>query len=348
VSGLLELKWHFHYAYIQDVNFTSRVSTYFSPSTPLAVILSNLFAFTAVAGAAGCVLFEHRSGVGDWLFWLFSIGAAVFLGAFGYTQPLWSELPPLVTPLAVAAEQTARWQNSERRAFQLYFLLVCIAIVVVTPIVKRATAVVNASPVAGIAKMRYSWVDPGSIPPALSGLRTADPELELVQANFPQIAQEKDYAKAHEYTLLEPSLRLFNGEYLARIGEGYKALEHLGNGRSVIVFDNVNPFSFLLKLRPQKDDLLFYAPDRTFNRDAYVPPERLFHGDPLLMIPKTAMDPWVRDILVEIYRPYLDTHYRLAASTACWLILEADTEGRKHQVAEIQDLPLSRTEPCPP
>jgi hypothetical protein len=109
--------------------------------------------------------------------------------------------------------------------------------------------------------------------------------------------------------------------YNQTLADGKAALEALGpDVGHVAVLDFVNPFSAGLNLAPPRGDSPWYHWGRTLNPEHHPDAEVIFADVELILDPKVPIEPWTTGGMREIYRGYIDTHYRLETETADWRI----------------------------
>lgn len=116
-------------------------------------------------------------------------------------------------------------------------------------------------------------------------------------------------------------------DYMRTIIEGAALLRttDIAN-RSVLVFDEVNPFTYALDMRPIEHGYpQFWLGNGITAKPALLPRSRDFFADAdLVMVPKLPYDPNQLMIMERIYGPYLAKHYAVLKQSAHWTLWARD------------------------
>jgi hypothetical protein len=109
--------------------------------------------------------------------------------------------------------------------------------------------------------------------------------------------------------------------YLASLLDGVELLKTVEtSGKSVIVFDFVTPFSFILDLQPPTGDQTCIDYGRTMSEASYAPADEMLGSVDLVMEPRSPVDPETTDFLMRTYGSYLDRHFTRVGESKHWLL----------------------------
>jgi hypothetical protein len=108
------------------------------------------------------------------------------------------------------------------------------------------------------------------------------------------------------------------------INEGLALLRDNGcDKRRVFNLDQVNPFPFLLGTPYPVGQPCWLHAQATFNLWNHFPPETLFQGADVIMIPqKQVINPATQTLLLQLYAHYLNAHYSFVAKNDYWVLLQ--------------------------
>lgn len=125
--------------------------------------------------------------------------------------------------------------------------------------------------------------------------------------------------------VIPPKSRFFaddaHGTYLDSLLDGVKLLQNAGTeGKSVVAFDFVTPFSFILGMKPATGDHTCIHYGRTMSDEVYSPPEELLGSVDYVMVPKSPRTPATTAFLLRTYGPYLETHFHEVDSSDFWVL----------------------------
>ena len=132
------------------------------------------------------------------------------------------------------------------------------------------------------------------------------------------------FAKLHppSYTAFTaPALAGFSSlqrSYVEIINDGCDLLKRNRRAQdTVFALDFNNPFSFGLGIKPPAGGVTWLQYHTNFDESG-PPPQRVFEGASLVMLPRQFSDYTLAGNAPRIYGPYLEEHYRLAAESADW------------------------------
>jgi hypothetical protein len=109
--------------------------------------------------------------------------------------------------------------------------------------------------------------------------------------------------------------------YLASLLDGVELLETVEtSGKSVIDFDFVTPFSFILNLQPPTGDQTCIDYWRTMSEASYAPVDEMLGSVDFVMEPRTPVDPETTDFLMRTYGSYLDRHFSRVGESKHWVL----------------------------
>lgn len=125
-----------------------------------------------------------------------------------------------------------------------------------------------------------------------------------------------DYHLLNRARVLSPRYELSSTEYVETLLDAVALLgEAPGRHERIVVLDQVNPFPFMLGLRPPRGGNLWSGPDAP--RQA---PQKLFADADCVLIPKfSTYGAWTQEALA-IYGPYLDRRFPLRTESESWIL----------------------------
>jgi hypothetical protein len=113
----------------------------------------------------------------------------------------------------------------------------------------------------------------------------------------------------------------YTTKYVETLDDGARALSALGAKAShVTVLDFVNAFTAGLGLPPPRGDYSVSDYERTFDRTHHLPAETVLQDARIVMEPKWPLDPVGLKAYLELYAPYLASHFALVRETPSWRI----------------------------
>jgi hypothetical protein len=108
-------------------------------------------------------------------------------------------------------------------------------------------------------------------------------------------------------------------DYLTSVIEGVSLLESIpATGKSVIVLDFVNPFSFVVGLPPAVGDSTCLHYGQTVNKNVYPKPEEYLAHTDFVMVPKTHRVPQTSKFLWEMFGPFVKERFVQESSNEYW------------------------------
>lgn len=107
-------------------------------------------------------------------------------------------------------------------------------------------------------------------------------------------------------------------DYVRIINDGCALLRlHANPSDRIVTMDFSNPFSFALQTIPPKGDAIWW--DRfTFSERVHLDPEQVFGQATLVMVPKKPRIPRVSSAMMDVYGPFIESHYVLVSESASW------------------------------
>ena len=113
----------------------------------------------------------------------------------------------------------------------------------------------------------------------------------------------------------------YTTKYVETLDDGARALSALGAKAShVTVLDFVNAFTAGLGLPPPRGDYSVSDYERTFDRAHHLPAETVLQDARIVMEPKWPLDQVGLKAYLELYAPYLASHFALVRETQSWRI----------------------------
>jgi hypothetical protein len=126
--------------------------------------------------------------------------------------------------------------------------------------------------------------------------------------------------------LWSPGDHAFSTAYLTSVRDGARILAGLPvTPKHVSVLDFANPFSAGLGLPPPRGDSAWLHWGRNINSDHFLPPEQLFSGVEILMLPKWGINSVP---LHDLYGSYVRTTFEPLHETDFWIV----QRRRAHQI----------------
>jgi hypothetical protein len=202
----------------------------------------------------------------------------------------------------------------------LYPLLALLVAFVVLPITHQGLALARHAAVAWhTADPIVAW------PRELDGFVIEDPGLGQLLAlpegkAIGEAIRDGKFEAVRRY--LPPLQEIFQVEYLVTVKDGIETLQRLAPaGKSVIVLDFSNPFSFSLHLPPPRGDALFNDIGRTQSRGHPIPAAAYFASATFVMIPHVPVSVSARDYLMSTYADHLARYFHPVAESRYWTVL---------------------------
>jgi hypothetical protein len=110
-------------------------------------------------------------------------------------------------------------------------------------------------------------------------------------------------------------------EYIKSVLDGAEILKASGIAdKSVMTLDFVNPFSFLLAMKPAIGDHTCVHYGRTMNDGITPSPEDYLGQADYVMVPLKPKTPPTADFLWRTYRPYIEKEFDKSAATEYWVL----------------------------
>lgn len=115
-------------------------------------------------------------------------------------------------------------------------------------------------------------------------------------------------------------------EYISSLLDGSEILEISGtSGKSVITLDFVNPFSFILGMKPAAGDHTCVHYGRTMNDGAAPSAESFLGRADYVMVPLKPKTPPTADFLWRTYQPYIESNFERTATSEFWVLWKRAT-----------------------
>ncbi len=84
------------------------------------------------------------------------------------------------------------------------------------------------------------------------------------------------------------------------------------------MLDFVNPFSFILNLKPPLGGHTCLHYGQVVSEDSYPPAEEVLGGSDIIMVPRVPRIPITAEFLWRIYRPFIEQNYEHKAESKYW------------------------------
>lgn len=231
----------------------------------------------------------------------------------------WTHIVTLLAVLIVSHEVLIRSDDyssgtvASTHLKSMPFVTVIFAIIIIylaTPLSGRVDALVQYTKEINKSETQYSIA-------ALSGFKTGEQYSLLTD-----VLQDKDTLDLFYKIRNNPAKqRLTQGEYMETIMDGYILLNTMDiNDKSVSVLDYVNPYSFLLDLKPPAGDYSFIDKNRNITKSIHIPAKTVFQSSDYIMMPKFPINHPTNKLLKEIYGQYIDSKYVRAKESDYWYV----------------------------
>ena len=119
-------------------------------------------------------------------------------------------------------------------------------------------------------------------------------------------------------------------DYLSTIIEGSALLERVArNGQAVVVFDQTDPFTVALGLRPTRYGFPLFWPGVAFSWARHPSPQRFFSDAAYVMVPVVPWSQGTLNLISDIYGPYLKANFDIIARSPHWRLWARKTAPLK-------------------
>lgn len=293
VGLVVETFWGGTRAYITDLVVATQVSGVIEPGIYVRSFLDTSGEYAVFALIAGLALWR-RPRITDFLFYGFC-GAAGFALLNQNFQII--GIVSMLTGAAVAAEILLRQQQpAPSRTMQTVIQGVPFAVMVLLlPIALSSAAAIGVH--TAIATTR------------------AGVALETPNGRDLRIVNLLDEYHFGFYT-----------DYVETLANGAELLASLNSSASrVLVMDFVSPFTSLAGLPPPEGGPAWMHSNRNFDLEYHLPAEEVLGGVDVVMIPAQPIADGTTEKMEEIYRPYLERHFRLSRVTTFWSLYQRRT-----------------------
>lgn len=309
-----ELIFGFTGAYVRDIMMMVEASSSVRGSA-LHNLAMNLTQCLMIVLAAGWVFWRRPLTVVELAFVGFVLASGIAMLNYN-TQS--RDIVHLLAVLLWAHETLSRCRLSEETAFAQApphvpasgVIFAGLLIFVAEPMVTRAW---------GMAKSLegMNQVEATDLPAALRGIRVGGPPSLLGEVLRAEDRLEL-YNKVRETCRTRPA----NGiEYLETVADGSRLLQRVETaGRSAIVLDYTNPFTFIMSMKPPQGDYNFFHAKRNISTENHPPAEQLFNSVDYVLSPKVPAHEPTTKLLEELFSDYLHDHYQLQAESRYWML----------------------------
>ncbi len=160
--------------------------------------------------------------------------------------------------------------------------------------------------------------------PLETGFLTSSQTIETMKTSTPLdgFMMGRQSRPAHRLEILSfPEVGFYLDEGLKAANSGCR------KGSRIATLDNVNPFPALLGW-PVGGGMIFVADRYLISREHHLSDEEMFGQIDCVLIPKVQLD-GVRDLLEDIYGPYLQANFVKTGETNTWTVLSAKAAESK-------------------
>lgn len=334
VTGVIvEATWHLHRGYVNDVAFALQAGQAFSVHAgpgykgllqPFISGFRNIDELSVATVAVLTVLYFRKLKFRDTLFVGFCAVAALYILSQNAGD---RSLAGLVVVCAFAAERLQRAEAEGQQTAVQFGRLAATAMLLILlaePFVFRTTALWR-----HFQEAQRAVANP-ELPAALAGFPVAD--FRDFQITFsgptaiaslvePGLTPERAVSLLRGHSHIYSSDPLGSEEYFYTLGKGIEALGDMISAKDrIFVFDQVNPFPFMVGMPTIQGDLFCYELNRTYSRSVHSPTEKLFSTVTLALVPKFPLGYKDKDALWELYGDYVRKHFAIVADTPYWII----------------------------
>jgi len=278
--------------------------------------VKNVHYILPVIAAVFLLCLNHANQIKISIFFGCIIVASILLFS---TNSQESGLPTCIALVAVAADQIFRYnlqQNDQKNLILTFSIFLIFVIAVARPLTFSISAFTLNYIKSKSAVVSATTVDNTDIP-------------YFVVEDWPRggWAQKMRLASeavgAHNYDTLRKYVisrqPLFQSEYFDIIKGGLKILNtYFTDKDRVIVFDFANPYSFLLGWSPPTGDQTTHTYGIDTKEKVAIPADQLLHDTTVVMVPKTAIEPYARDGMLQFYGEYLRENFELVHQDQYW------------------------------
>jgi hypothetical protein len=165
-----------------------------------------------------------------------------------------------------------------------------------------------------------------TLPPDVTkpGFLTSSQSIDLVESSTPLdgYIMARETRPGHHYELMTfPEVGFYLEEGLKAANSGCR------KGSRIETLDNVNPFPALLGW-PVGGGMIFVADHYLISKEHHLSDEEMFGQIDCVLIPKLQLD-HARDVLQDIYGPYLQANFVKTGETQTWTVLSAKAAESK-------------------
>lgn len=312
---VIEYLYGLHFGYIQNLMSAGSQDNF---SRIFFSVISSSQEITLTVLAVGLLAQQRLLCAKDVILVLFILASGIFILSQNALQ---QGLTTTVFVLALCAERLARSSPEwGPRSASLYAAVALLLIFVVAPTADHAGALARHA-LAGFRSPSLAV----EIPQELTGFVVQDRGFSRALASA-QAETIRSQAEAGNFEGLRhyvpPVQQLFQSEYIFAVGEGLEALKRLAPaGKSVVVLDFANPFSFALQLPPPRGDAFINHVDRLLSRGRPIAADDYLSSATFVMIPHVPVEAATVQYLLDIYGPYLERDFRPADRTQYWTVL---------------------------
>jgi hypothetical protein len=164
-----------------------------------------------------------------------------------------------------------------------------------------------------------------TMPPTVgeAGVLTSLQTIEMVESATPldSYMMARASRPGHHYELLTfPEVGFYLDEGLKAANAGCR------KGSRIATLDSVNPFPALLGW-PVGGGMVFVQKDYLISREHHLSDEDMFRQIDCVLVPKLELVYEVRELLTDIYGPYLRANFVKTGETQLWTVLSAKAGG---------------------
>jgi len=334
-----ELVFGFTAAYVRDITMQVESSSSVLGSA-LYHLAMNFTQCLMIVLAAGWVFWHRPLTIVELAFVGFVLASGIVMLNYNAKS---RDIVHLLAVLLWAHETLSRFRLSDEGAFAQTppyvpasgVIFAVLLIFVAEPMVARAW---------GMAKSLegMNQVEATDLPPALRGIRVGGPPSLLGEA----LKAEDRLELFNKFREPGPKSPAGGIEYLETVVDGSQLLQRVETaGRSAIVLDYTNPFTFIMSMKPPRGDYNVFHARRNISRENHLPAEQLFNSVDYVLSPKVPVYGPTKKLLEELYGRYLHDHYRLRAESRCWVLYTREEEASLQKNGPHRTLGVGLAEP---
>jgi hypothetical protein len=327
VGVVLELTFHFHKAYLEDILMAIQSSVRTSRVSSIYEIVVNLPEITACLVLPAILLIWNRMMTLRVLLLFLFVGLTSFLLLNQSAQVYIMSLPfaLLFITLHLLGEGEKQAADPARRIRFVLTSQVMQGIILVVWFLYSCPLAVNVG---------VSFAKALDSPVAMPGMGLlgemhieghGEDALETLNLPYEGLPPLEIFERAINSRQLFNPDRLNESEYVASLADGIRALQDACSlSPRILTADSINPFPAVLNL-PVGGGMTTIHPDLLVSEQSHIAPERMFADIDCVMVPKLPVQLLARAFVLSVYGDYLKQNFETVKQTDYWTVLRRKT-----------------------